>query len=346
MTTGGFSRITKEDVEAIFPEGEWGKLFYVDGIGKDKVLNFMPQKRIDEIVQHYGLEVLRANPSCDLPSQHGWSDLYVPYKKLGLARRYKTINAIRHVKRGEDRLYFYNLNLIEEMDVYAWFYDLVWRQNNNTVIIKDENGNRKAIDDYSGRWNRKKPFGYQVRKRLRNVLEKVENTVLLTLTISREKIEKIMPRNTNLDAVMFSIANMGEWVSNFNTQLWKKQKKEGIPWAFKGWVLEFQTKFNKGFPHVHIIFESVWMGKIQEIQGLWKYGIVDINTKKDVQKRYPDRKIEGLHIANYLTKYLTKVGNAVTNEGVHKGYAWLAFTGGRVFSVRHKKIPVNQENKT
>jgi hypothetical protein len=294
----------------------------------------------------YGLEVLHANPSCDSPSQHGWSSLFVSIKHLGMTKRYKTIKAIRNIRSAEGRLYFYNINMIDEKDVYAWFYDLVWRQNNQAVLVKDENGNKKAIENFSGRWNKKRPFGYIVRKRLHNVLENIKNPVMLTLTLSDRKIKPLMPYNTNLDIVSFSIANIGKWLSNFNTQLWKLQKKENIPWAFKGWVMEFQKLNNCGFPHPHIIYASDWLGEISKIQELWKLGNVDLTTVKDIQKRSPGKKYDSLRLANYLTKYVSKTSVAIDGDMIHKGYAWLAFTGGRVFAVKHiKKLPEQQENK-
>lgn len=332
------------DIKSVFPESTLGHFVEVD-FGNVKRLIFVPDE--NQPSASNGLVVLHANPSCDLPSQHGWSDLFISVKKLHIAKRYKTINAIRNLRSSEDRLYFYNLNLIEENDVYAWFYDLVWRQNNQGIVVKDENGNNKVIENLSGRWNKKRPFGYQVRKRLQNVLENIANPVMLTLTISDRKIIPLMPSNTNLDVVSFSIANIGKWLSNFNTQLWKLQKRENIPWSFKGWVIEFQKINNKGFPHPHIIYSSDWIGDIKKIQELWKYGIVDISTVKNLQKKHPGKKIDVLRLANYLTKYLSKSNLAIDGDMIHKGYAWLAFTGGRVFTVKHiKKLPVNQENKT
>jgi hypothetical protein len=59
---------------------------------------------------------------------------------------------------------------------------------------------------------------------------------------------------------------------------------------------------NCGFPHPHLIFAGNWLGNIQEIQDLWPYGRVDLTTVKDIQKRRPGIKLDGLRLANYLTK--------------------------------------------
>jgi len=152
-----------------------------------------------------------------------------------------------------------------------------------------------------------------------------------------------MPYYTNLDTVSFSITKIGDWIREFRERLFMYQQRREIDWQFKGWTIEFQEKNNRGFPHVHMIFAGNWLGKINEIQTLWPYGIVELTTKKDIEKRYPGRKIDSLRLANYLTKYVSKSSSAITEEGVHKGYAWLAFSGGRVFSVKHEKKRVKEE---
>ena len=300
------------------------------------------QSYIQEAIEVFGsngLEVLRANVHAD-SLQHGWSDLYFPLEKLRIEKRYKAIQGIRWVRKRESRLWLFEHNVIDERDVYAWFYDLVWRQNNQAVVIETDEGKR-SFEDFSGRWNKKRPWGYQVRKRLKGVLENIKNPLLLTLTLSDKRIFPLMPINTNLDVVSFSIKEIGGWVREFGKRLFMYQQRRKIDWQFKGWVLEFQKENNRGFPHVHMIFAGNWIGRINEIQELWAFGSVDLTTKKDLKKRYPGRNFDGIRLANYLTKYVSKSSLAITKEGVHKGYAWLAFTGGRVFSVKHEKKVVN-----
>lgn len=287
----------------------------------------------------YGLEVLRANDDeiggldC---VQHGWESLYYPVGKLHLERRYPAIQAIRGAHSSNYRDWLYEHNIVDEKDIYAWFYDLVWRQNNQSVIVQGPSG-KMAIPDYSGRWNYRRPFGYQVRKRLKSVLEVVERPVLLTCTVSDKCVVPLMGVNTNHTAVSFAITQIGGWARSFNQRLYRYQERRGIPWGFKGWVVEFQKGNNRGMPHLHMIYEGAWLGKIGEIEELWRMGGVDIETKKDIQKRYPGRGGDGLRVANYLTKYVTKMGGAITDDGIHKGYAWLAYSQGRVFSVQHQK---------
>lgn len=290
----------------------------------------------EKVFGSYGLVVLHANDD-GKEIQHGWVELRSSIKKLHIERRRKAIDGIRKCHSKENRLYLYNINIIEENDVYAWFYDLVWRQNNQAILVETKEGEKRVIENFSGRWNKKRPYGYQVRKRLKGVLENVENSLLLTLSLSDKLIYPLIPDNSNLDVVSFSISKIGEWVRSFLQKFYHYQERRNIDWQFKGWVIEFQEKNNCGFPHVHIIFAGNWLGRIDEIQKLWGYGRADLTTKKDIQKKYPGKKIEGLRLANYLTKYVSKSSAAINDDGVHKGYAWLAFCGGRVFSIKHEK---------
>jgi len=146
---------------------------------------------------------------------------------------------------------------------------------------------------------------------------------------------------------MCSISNIGRWIREFNQRLYRYQERNMIDWQFKGWVIEFQGErednaeksyWNRGFPHPHLIFAGNWLGKIQDIQNLWPYGRVDLTTAKDISRKKPWlNDAGGLRLANYLTKYVSKSSATITEKGVHKGYAWLAFSGGRVFSIKHEK---------
>ena len=130
-----------------------------------------------------------------------------------------------HKSVYEHRLFLYDIGVITEDDVYAWFYDLVWRQNNNLVLKQTIKGSVWDYD-YSGRWNKRRPFGYQVRKRLRGILVELENPVMLTLTIDSKKVFKEMSNNTNLDVVMYSISKIGEWIRKFNQAYYQFESME------------------------------------------------------------------------------------------------------------------------
>lgn len=289
-----------------------------------------------------GLEVLRHN---DPGKQKGFLELYEPIENLKYINFAGEIKAIRNNRKLFSRLLGYQYGLITEKGVYAWFYDQVIRQN--SMIPVGKTGEKKLIENYKGRFNKSRSAGYHVRQRLKGELIYSENPIMLTPTISKEKIENLITEESNLEAVQFAILKFGEWIRKFNHDLWNYQNRRGIDWSFVGWVVEFQGEkedteerqfYNRGFPHPHIIYDSKWMGNIKEIQQLWPYGMVEITTKKDIMKKYPDRKYNRLSVANYVAKYVSKARKqAVCEKGVHKGLAWLAFTGGRLFSIKHKK---------
>jgi len=134
--------------------------------------------------------------------------------------------------------------------------------------------------------------------------------------------------------------NIGRWVSRFVKSLRQYQVRNGIPWSFVGWTLEFQEN---GYPHGHLIFKGKWIGDIKAIAALWRYsepqGVDYMNKAKyeqelrDKGKLLLGKHVSGIRLINYITAYVSKCSKAVNQEGVHKGYAWLAFSGGRLFNV-------------
>lgn len=301
----------------------------------------------------YGFIGIQANDDTEEQvKEYGWKSVYVSVDSLKVEKRSQVIQGIRHVQSGKRRLECYELGLISEEDVYAWYYDLVWRQNNSHFVVGEE-GNKRVVEYKGGRWCKKRPFNWQVRKRLKGVLEVVRNPVLLSLTVHQGKVVPVMPYHTNLDPVSFSVANMGKWRRAFMQSLYQYQKIRGIDWRFLGWVMEFQEN---GFPHVHMIFAGDWLGDISEIAGLWKWSErqgVDVMTRKKLEKEL-GHKVPAIRLTNYVTSYVSQSGGAIIKPGeeygkkgkrkvwegglsVHRGFAWLAFSGGRVFSMAHER---------
>jgi hypothetical protein len=297
------------------------------------------------------------------PDIYGWSSLYYPLTKIRkridrqlkdgtesmLDTWDKTILGLRGVKRKESKLWLYDHNLIDEEDLMAWFTDLVWRQNHmmRTVTKKTENGTRTYTVDLYGRWSKRKPWGYQVRKALKGALETIENPLLLSLSTYQPRVEAYMDK---------VIVDMGTWVSTFLKKLRKYQEHRHIEWRYIGWVLEFQ---DNGFPHAHIILAGDWIGSIKEIAALWPWsesqGVDYMNRAK--LRRKLGYNVEPVRLENYLAAYVAKGGQAVVNPGdkykydrktrtwkiwegeksVHKCYAWLAFAGGEGFLIWRMK---------
>jgi len=338
-------------------EGSCGMRIVKEG-GVETLQDWVTESK--KIFGSNGLEVLRTNVhEKENKKQKGWKELYYPVDKLkyskyaGEIRGYRGLfeksakggESKRSVTRRDNLMWMFEHGLITEEGVYAIFYDTFMRQNLPVVLEKD--GKKKVIENYSARFNRSRAAGYHVRKRMKHQLTYAESPLMVTLTISKEKVEPLLTYNTNLDPVTFSIWNIGSWIRDFQRRLFMYQQRRDIKWAFLGWVLEFQGEkedteerqyFNRGYPHPHIIYDSKWMGDIREIQELWPYGIVELTTKRDIIKKHPGRKYDRLSVANYIYKYLTKArSKAVCALGLHKGYAWLAFSGGRIFSIKHDK---------
>lgn len=289
--------------------------------------------------------------------EYGYESLY---EKVGRKINYDRINTVKALRGGQKRLYAYELGLIRESEVYEWFADLVNRQNNLGAVLQNPEG--KQIITQGGRFcNRKGKRSIHIQKAFKEGIGEITDCILLSLTVHENEVQALMPDNTNLLPVQFATVNVGKWVSRFVHRLRNYQNKRGIPWEFVGWTVEFQEgekdgpdghhgdpfKMHNGFPHVHMIFRGKWIGAIKEIAALWPYSEpqgVDYLDRAKYERRLRSqgklaagRRVAGVRLINYVTAYVSKCSKAVVVKGkdvyVHKGYAWLAFMGGRMFSV-------------
>lgn len=297
----------------------------------------------------------------NLQPDYGWSSLYTPINSIKPYKHIPAIEAIKHNTSRQSRVQAYELNLINEDDICAWFYDLVFRQNNGYTRLTDKEGKGYVVEQY-GRWSKRRPWGYQVRKRLKGSLETIDNPLLLSLTVHQPKVQAVMPDNTNMDAVVYSILNIGGWVSYFLKRLRDYQANQGIDWRYIGWVLEFQRN---GFPHIHVLLSGDWIGKISEVARLWPWCEpqgVDYMNRSKLRRRFGGRNADPVRVANYLTAYVAQGVAAVVNPGdklgkgdrakvwtgetsIHKGFAYLAYFGGRIFNLSHKKGESENEER-
>jgi hypothetical protein len=105
-----------------------------------------------------------------------------------------------------------------------------------------------------------------------------------------------------------------------------------------------------------MIFRGKWIGDIHEIAKLWPYcpdnGVDYMNKAKYERKLRSEGKLKpGQHCSpiraiNYMIKYVAKCGKAfIKGSGVHKGYAWLAFGGGRMYNIAHEYRRVKAEKE-
>jgi len=293
----------------------------------------------------------------ECPDRYGYECLYERVKEKA---DYRKVDEIKGLRGGKARLTAYELGFIREGDVYAWFSDLVHRQNNRAAFLRNPEG--KQIIAQDGRFcNRKGRRSVQIQKAFKEGIAEITDCILLTLTTHEKEVRAFMPDNTNLLPVQFATVNVGKWISVFVNRLRQFQRVRGIPWEFVGWTVEFQEgekdgpdghhgdpfKMHNGFPHVHMIFRGKWIGAIREIAALWPYSEpqgVDYLDRAKYERRLRSqgklaagRRVAGVRLINYVTAYVSKCSKAVVvKDGkayVHKGYAWLAFVGGRMFSV-------------
>lgn len=311
----------------------------------------------------YGFIVSNSNVNT---TRYGFEHLYEEVKG---AANYKIVNSIKELRGGKKRLYAYDLGLIGDHDVYFWFADMVGRQNNGGAVLISPEGERKIARN--GRFcNIKGQRSIQIERTFKEGIGPITDCIMLSLTVHEKEVLSFMPGNTNLLPVEFATVMIGSWVRYFLVRLRQFQETRGLSWEYVGYVVEFQqgdekvhgndpSKMYNGFPHVHMIFRGKWIGKIQEIASLWPYcepqGVDYMDRKKYERGLRAKGKLKSgqhpsaIRLINYVTKYVAKCSKAVvTRDGkvfIHKGYAWLAFSGGRMFNVARNYKRENKKEK-
>ncbi len=259
-------------------------------------------------------------------------------------RDYKRIDTIRCVS-PKRRLELFDMGLITRDEIYQSFEKTVYEQNQEIQLVNINDG--AIIKLHTGRWcNHKGVRSKHLRKAFKAGIGEITDAIMLTLGTHEKEILEFMIPNTNMLPIEWAIVHMGKWVSGFLKRLRQWQEIRGMPWEFVGWVLEFQDSdkgLKLGFPHVHMIFRGKWIGKIGEIAKLWPYcppqGVDYMDKKKYEAELRGKRKLRAgqhcssIRLINYLTAYVSDMGKAVTDLGIHKGYAWLWFCGGRMYSL-------------
>lgn len=300
---------------------------------------------------------------------YGYESLY---EKINKKIDIRKIEKIKEIKGKKKRLIALEYGFIRPKEIYEWFADLVNRQNNTGILLTSPEG--KSVIAQNGRFcNRKGKRSMQVQKVFKEGIGEISDCILFTLTTHQNEVKRHMPEHTNLSPVEYATVNIGEWISGFINRLRQWQRVRDIPWEFVGWTIEFQEgekngpdghhgdplKMHNGYVHVHMIFRGKWIGNIQEIAKLWPYceiqGVDYMDKKKYEKKLRAEGKlkhgqhISGIRLINYVTAYVSKCSKAVIKKDgqiyVHKGYAWLAYTCGRMFNVAREYKRVGNKEK-
>lgn len=274
-----------------------------------------------------------------LPIPYGYENVWhKPLKELNLDR----IKALSEKKKKDTRIYLRELNLITPEDIFEIFRNTVYMQNNYGAVIENPSGKRVVLQ--RGRYSQKKGARQSyVGKRIKSEIQAIGQVIMLSLTFHQPIIQKLMPDNTNMLPIEFTILHCWEYLNAFLKRLRDYLKRRSIPWGYIGAILQFQDdKDENGFPHFHILFQNRWLGPLDEISAMWPYSPrqgVDIMTKAKWEKEHPGQKYTPLRVSKYLSKYLRKSCFFDAEKGVHKCHAIASFYGVRMFNFAHEYRP-------
>ncbi|HOE15935.1 MAG TPA: hypothetical protein PLX02_01250 [Syntrophorhabdaceae bacterium] len=271
------------------------------------------------------------------------------------------IDAIKAVKGKKSRLSLVDLNLIQEEDVYSTFHSVIEQQSTygNIFVLKNPEDQQKGHSERlclesSSRWNIK-GNGYlkKLRKRCKKELGRVVDPLMLTLTVHPSKVIGKMPGDTNLKPIAWFIMNLGGFINTFLKRLRQHQKRRKIKWEYVGYVLEMNDGTRRpdglgsGWPNIHMIFRSRYVGNINKIAELWDWSEpqgVDYTNRKKLEKKF-GTKVKRISLVNYVTKYVSKGKECLKDGMVHKSWAWVYFFGVRMYNLSHKHLNPVQKSK-
>ncbi|OPY76042.1 MAG: hypothetical protein A4E64_01692 [Syntrophorhabdus sp. PtaU1.Bin058] len=286
-----------------------------------------------------------------------WNEIYITPKSCD-DEKLKTMKGVRGKR---ERLKQIDVDYITDDDVYSLFHSTVKQQsdNGNVFILKNPGDKQKGYSERlclesNSRWNIK-GNGYlkKLKKRCKKELGRVNDPLMLTLTVQPSKVIEKMPEDTNLKPIAWFIMNLGGYINTFLKRLRQHQKRRKIKWDYVGYVLEMNDGTRRpdgigsGWPNIHMIFRSRYMGNIQKIAELWDWSEpqgVDYTNRKKLEKKF-GTKVKRINLVNYITKYVSKGKECMKDGKVHKSWAWVYFFGVRMYNLSHRHLNPVQKSK-
>lgn len=178
------------------------------------------------------------------------------------------------------------------------------------------------------RWNSEYDYGGHVGQKLLDEVRGLRKCSHMILTVDPKKVDDVVPGWWCYGDKEFLSVSVGFLVSEFLRALRIYKKKNGEPWNFICWVMEFHES---GYVHVHLMFYGGWIAPLSVLTDLWKFS--DPNGVRLAKRN--NGQCTGASVASYLSRYLAKDLNKVGENHLKRCAAFIWFFGRRLFNVRH-----------
>jgi len=172
-----------------------------------------------------------------------------------------------------------------------------------------------------------------MRKSFLQEVNGLRSVKMLTLTFDESHVSGHLPAWWTLGVKEYAAVYGWKYLNAFLKRLREYRKKAGQRWNYLGAVMELQES---GMVHFHVLFFGKWIAPIAVLKQYWDGSKHDAGV--DVAK---GDSVKGS--VRYVTKYITKMGEAASNPDHEYINSIIWFFGVRLYNLRHvRKGPVSE----
>jgi len=216
---------------------------------------------------------------------------------------------------------------VSQEDVLKDYKTMLDRVRSQITYFENKKGEIVKLRGAS-RWIEGSSYRGIVKNKLEEILKREKKVRHLVLTVSKERVEKIIPDWFTWGWKVFLAIFGNICMSFFIKNLYREILSKEDDWRYLCAVLEFHES---GAVHWHIIFGGSW---ILHLDYLWKYWpIAEFQGLRFDKKQRNNAE----QLAGYLTWYLTKDFTVLSEKGEVLSLACLYFFKKRFYNTRHVK---------
>lgn len=231
---------------------------------------------------------------------------------------------------NNSRMLLLRNGFISDGEIVSMYDDMRKKMNGKRSPLMASDAGEVVTFKTRSRWNSEFDYGGYVGRKLLKEVEGLKKCSHLILTFDPKKVDSYIPGWWCYGDEEFLAVVVGFLVGEFIRQLRIYKKKQGQPWNYICWVMEFHES---GYVHVHMMFYGSWIAPLLVLCELWPYA--ENNGVRLAKRR--NGVCSGAAVASYLSHYLAKDLNRVGENKLKRCAAFLWFFRRRLFNTRHTK---------
>ena len=238
-----------------------------------------------------------------------------------------------NLQRRSRRIVNLYLGYKEQKEITKDFRFMVSKEDRKYIRFFNQKEMRFISVPSSSRWNSEGSYFWKMRKSFLQEVNGLRSVKMLTLTFDESHVSGHLPAWWTLGVKEYAAVYGWKYINAFLKRLREYRKKAGQRWNYLGAVMELQES---GMVHFHVLFFGKWIAPIAVLKQYWDGSKHDAGV--DVAK---GDSVKGS--VRYVTKYITKMGEAASNPDHEYINSIIWFFGVRLYNLRHvRKGPVSE----